>query len=173
MAQRYRQGTNRSTLAETCGSATSSNANPTGTDLGSNPGIRDARPLTDSLSHGTALALRLQRWAQLLIGNSRHTKSVGDLVKCTWRRFRCPHRLRSAAEWNSITHPPYHHRAGWWTLLACCTRSAVLCFFVCLCSITSDKLFHTVVLRYLATVTAVLIRLWCRVDWYLVTGVSE
>jgi hypothetical protein len=47
-------GKNRSTRGETCPSATLSTTNPTGTDPGSNLGLRGERPATNRLSHGTA-----------------------------------------------------------------------------------------------------------------------
>jgi hypothetical protein len=40
---------------KTCPSATLSTKNPTGTDPGSNPGLRGGRPAANRLSHGTAL----------------------------------------------------------------------------------------------------------------------
>ena len=46
-------GENRSTRGKTCPSATLSTTNPTWTDPGSNPGLRDGRPATNGLSHGT------------------------------------------------------------------------------------------------------------------------
>jgi hypothetical protein len=39
---------------KTCPSATLSTKNPTWTDPGSNPGLRDEKPATNRLSHGTA-----------------------------------------------------------------------------------------------------------------------
>jgi hypothetical protein len=45
----------RSIRAKTCRSATLSATNPTRTDPESNPGLRDERPATNRLSHGTAL----------------------------------------------------------------------------------------------------------------------
>jgi hypothetical protein len=47
-------GENRSTRGKTCPSATLSTTNPTRTDPGSNPGLRDERLTTNRLSHGTA-----------------------------------------------------------------------------------------------------------------------
>jgi hypothetical protein len=47
-------GENRSTRGKTCPSATLSTTNPTGTDPGSNPGLRGGRPATNRLSRGTA-----------------------------------------------------------------------------------------------------------------------
>jgi hypothetical protein len=47
-------GENRSTRGATCPSATLSTTNPTRTDPGSNLGLRDERPATNRLSHGTA-----------------------------------------------------------------------------------------------------------------------
>jgi hypothetical protein len=46
-------GKNRSTWRETCPSATLSTTNPTGTDPGSNLGLRSEMPATNCLSHGT------------------------------------------------------------------------------------------------------------------------
>jgi hypothetical protein len=48
-------GENRSTQGKPCPSTTFSTTNPTSTDQGSNPGLRDERPATNRLSHGTAL----------------------------------------------------------------------------------------------------------------------
>jgi hypothetical protein len=48
-------GENRSTWGKTCPSATLPTTNRTWTDPGSNPGLRDERPATNRLSHGTAL----------------------------------------------------------------------------------------------------------------------
>jgi hypothetical protein len=45
---------NRSTQGKTCTSATLSNTNPTWNNPGLNPGLRDWRPATNRLSHGTA-----------------------------------------------------------------------------------------------------------------------
>jgi hypothetical protein len=47
-------GENRSTWRKPCPSATLSTTNPTWTEPGSNPGLRDRRPATNRLSHGTA-----------------------------------------------------------------------------------------------------------------------
>jgi hypothetical protein len=47
-------GQNRRTRRKTCPSATLSTTNPTWIDLGTNPGLRGDRPVTDDLSHGTA-----------------------------------------------------------------------------------------------------------------------
>jgi hypothetical protein len=47
-------GENRSIRGKTCPSATLSTTNPTWTDPGSNPGLRDERPANNRLSHGTA-----------------------------------------------------------------------------------------------------------------------
>jgi hypothetical protein len=52
-------GENRSTPGKTCPSATLSTTNPTWTDQGSNPGLRDGRPATNRLSHGTACIVAL------------------------------------------------------------------------------------------------------------------
>jgi hypothetical protein len=46
-------GENRSTRGKTCPSATLSTTNPTWTDPGSN--LRGGRPVTNRMSHGTAL----------------------------------------------------------------------------------------------------------------------
>jgi hypothetical protein len=48
-------GENRSTRGKTCPSATLSTTNPTWTDPGSNPGLRDGRPATNCLRHDTAI----------------------------------------------------------------------------------------------------------------------
>jgi hypothetical protein len=48
-------GENRSTRGKTCPSAILSTTNPTGTDPGSNPGLRGGRPATNRLSRGTGL----------------------------------------------------------------------------------------------------------------------
>jgi hypothetical protein len=45
---------NRSTRGKPCPSTTLSTTNPTWTDPRSNPGLRDGRPATNRLSHGTA-----------------------------------------------------------------------------------------------------------------------
>jgi hypothetical protein len=45
---------NRSTLGETCPSATLCTTNPTWTDPGSKPGLRGERTATNRLSHDTA-----------------------------------------------------------------------------------------------------------------------
>jgi hypothetical protein len=50
-------GENRSTRGKTCPSATLSITNPTWTYPGSNPGLRGERPVTNRLSHGTALEI--------------------------------------------------------------------------------------------------------------------
>jgi hypothetical protein len=47
-------GENRSTRIKTRPSATLSTTNPIWTDPGSNPGLRDERPATNRLGHGTA-----------------------------------------------------------------------------------------------------------------------
>jgi hypothetical protein len=47
-------GENRSTREKTCPSDILSTTNPTWTDSGSNPGLRDERPAANRLSHGTA-----------------------------------------------------------------------------------------------------------------------
>jgi hypothetical protein len=47
------------TRRKTCPSATLSSTNLTWTDPGSNPGLRGERPVTNRLSHGTALAVFL------------------------------------------------------------------------------------------------------------------
>ena len=47
-------GENRSTRGKTCPSATLSTTNPTLTDPGSNPDLREERPEIILLSHGTA-----------------------------------------------------------------------------------------------------------------------
>jgi hypothetical protein len=47
-------GENRRTRGKTWPSATLSTTNPTWTDPGSNPGLRDGRPAANRLSHGTA-----------------------------------------------------------------------------------------------------------------------
>jgi hypothetical protein len=44
----------QTTRRKTCPSATLSTTNPTWTDPGSNPGLRNGRPATNRLSHGTA-----------------------------------------------------------------------------------------------------------------------
>jgi hypothetical protein len=48
-------GENRRTRRKTCPSATLSTTNPTWIDPGSNPGLRGERPVTNDLSHGTAV----------------------------------------------------------------------------------------------------------------------
>jgi hypothetical protein len=48
-------GENRRTRRKTCPSATLSTTNPTWTDLGANPGLRGEGPVTNDLSHGTAV----------------------------------------------------------------------------------------------------------------------
>jgi hypothetical protein len=45
---------NRNTRGKTCPSATLSTTNPTLTDPGSNPGLRDERSATNRLNRGTA-----------------------------------------------------------------------------------------------------------------------
>jgi hypothetical protein len=52
-------GQNPSSRGKTCPSATLSTTNPTWTDRGSNPGLRDGRPATNRLSHGTARVVPL------------------------------------------------------------------------------------------------------------------
>jgi hypothetical protein len=47
-------GENRITRGKTCPGATLSTTNPTGTDPGSNPGLRGGRPAANRLSHGMA-----------------------------------------------------------------------------------------------------------------------
>jgi hypothetical protein len=47
-------GENRSTRGKICSRATLSTTNPTWTDPGSNPGLRDGRPAANRLSYGTA-----------------------------------------------------------------------------------------------------------------------
>jgi hypothetical protein len=47
-------GENRSTGGKTCPIATLSTTNPTWTDPGSNPDLRNERTATNRLSHGTA-----------------------------------------------------------------------------------------------------------------------
>jgi hypothetical protein len=65
----------------------------------------------------------------------------------------------------------------------CLSVSLSVCLFVCLSIYLFVCLFvfsnfrqfctvHTVVIRDLVTVAALLIRLYCRVDWYLITGAS-
>jgi hypothetical protein len=54
MEQRCNKGENRSTRGKTCPSASLSTTNPTWTDPGSNPALRDGRPAANRLSHGTA-----------------------------------------------------------------------------------------------------------------------
>ena len=46
---------NRSARGKTCHSATLPTTNPTRTDPGSNPGLCGERPVTNRLSHGTAM----------------------------------------------------------------------------------------------------------------------
>jgi hypothetical protein len=48
-------GENRSTREKSCPSATLSTINPTWNDPGSNPFLRGERPVTNRLSHGTAV----------------------------------------------------------------------------------------------------------------------
>jgi hypothetical protein len=48
-------GENRSTRGKTCPCATLSTTNPIWTDPVSNPGLRGERPVTNRLSHGTAV----------------------------------------------------------------------------------------------------------------------
>ena len=50
-------GENRSIRGKMCPSATLSTTNPTWTDPESNPGLRGGRPVTNRLSHGTALKI--------------------------------------------------------------------------------------------------------------------
>jgi hypothetical protein len=52
-------GENRRTLRKTCPSATLSTTNPIWTGPGANPGLRDEKPATNCLSHGTAVSLPL------------------------------------------------------------------------------------------------------------------
>jgi hypothetical protein len=53
-------GENRRIRRKTCPSATSSNTNPTRTDLSANAGLRGEKPATDRLSYGKALLERKQ-----------------------------------------------------------------------------------------------------------------
>jgi hypothetical protein len=50
-------GENRSTRGKTCPSATLSTTNPTWTDPGSNPGLRDGMAAANRLSHVTVMHL--------------------------------------------------------------------------------------------------------------------
>jgi hypothetical protein len=50
-------GENRSTCGKTCPGAILSTTNPTWTDPGSNPGLRDGRSATNRLSHGPPCCL--------------------------------------------------------------------------------------------------------------------
>ena len=73
-------GENRHTRRKTCPSATLSTTNPTWTDPGSNLGLRDERPATYRLSHGTAFLTELN-----VIGPVHATKSIGE-QKCSCTR---------------------------------------------------------------------------------------
>jgi hypothetical protein len=55
------------TLRKTSPSATLSTTNPTWTDPGSNPGLRNEKPATNRLSHGTALVNILCRYKRVLL----------------------------------------------------------------------------------------------------------
>jgi hypothetical protein len=57
-------GGNRRTRRKTCPSTTSSNANPTWTDPGANPGFHVKRLAIKHLSHGTAQSSMLQLYAE-------------------------------------------------------------------------------------------------------------
>jgi hypothetical protein len=50
---------------KTCPSATLSTTNPTQTDPGSNPSLRDGRPAANSLSHGAALDEVRRTWFKI------------------------------------------------------------------------------------------------------------
>jgi hypothetical protein len=55
-------GGDRSTKGKTCPIATFSTTNPTWTDPGSNPVLRGGRPMTNRLSHGTAIVDGFTLW---------------------------------------------------------------------------------------------------------------
>ena len=74
-------GENRSTRAKTCPSATLSTTNPTLTDSGSNPGLRDGRPATNRLSHGTALHIFIKRLFVELNGISNFNSVLVSLIE--------------------------------------------------------------------------------------------
>jgi hypothetical protein len=76
-------GENRSTRGKICHSATLTTTNPTCTDSGSNPGLRDGSPATNRLSHGTAMSTTLHCSASagkitLLYG----THDLQVLIRC-------------------------------------------------------------------------------------------
>jgi hypothetical protein len=54
------RGRNRGAVRKSRPSDTSSTTNPTLSDTGSNPGLRDERPATNRLSHGTPRAGHLR-----------------------------------------------------------------------------------------------------------------
>jgi hypothetical protein len=89
-------GENRSARGETCPSATFSTTNPTGTNPGSNPGLRGERPATNRLSHGTAISVLPTFRDNLSIpssrvkqfkkdaGNTEVRIYIGNVVGCDW-----------------------------------------------------------------------------------------
>jgi hypothetical protein len=74
-------GENRSTRGKTCPSVTLSITNPTWTDPGSNPVLRDERPATNRLSHGTAPQVVTVTKFILLLYYSHNV--------CSWTIRRC------------------------------------------------------------------------------------
>jgi hypothetical protein len=86
-------GENRSTRGKTCPSATLSTTNPTSTDLGSNPGLRGARPAANRLSHGTAFG-KLRNHSShrsSLTMVSKETPVTSNLDKRSRHRNSCNH----------------------------------------------------------------------------------
>ena len=94
-------GENRSTREETCLSATLSTTIPTWTEPGSNPGLRDERPATNRLSHGTAPCYSLTFIIKFLKNNAERNASLITPIICRLSLQFCTscHCLRIAARY--------------------------------------------------------------------------
>jgi hypothetical protein len=86
-------GENRSIRGKTCPSATLSTTNPTWTDPGSNPGLRDEIPATNRLSHGAALfaGVKVQSSISYDVQNSTYLSFIDLLIAVTNLKLEPPH----------------------------------------------------------------------------------